>query len=194
MVDLAREIVGFAGDLAGKQRLGQNIVGQHRHVAGNVDRPGAVLVAGGEGLAPGQHRRGEAVDVARREDRRHRLARTPPDLALGRQQAVAQDRAQDFLAHPRHLVVLGVVDQHVANEARVVGDHQRPADTGGNRNPLLVVGRLAPQFERVLVDDAHHLQRRGRLGARLRRGRNEGSRLDVHGLVSGEHAAYFYEI
>ena len=121
----------------------------------------------------------EAEDVARREHRRHRLARALPDLALGGQQPVAQDRAQDLLAHRRHLVVLRIVDQHVADQRRVVGDDQRAADAV-HRYPGLVVGRLAPEFERVAVDDADHLQRRRRRGARRRRRRNEGGGRSVH--------------
>ena len=155
----------------------------------------AFLVAFGEGLRAPQHRLGEAEDVARREDRRHRLARALPDLAFRGQQAVAQDRAQDLLAHRRHLVVLGVVDQHMADERRIVGDDQRAADAV-HRYPRLVVGGLAPQFERVAVDDADHLQRRRRRAARRRRGRNEGRRLAVHqrlrcstDVVRGEPAA-----
>ena len=86
-----------------------------------------VVVALGKGAAPLEHRPREAENVARREDRRHRLARALPDVALGRQQPVAQDRPQDLLAHRRHPVVLGIVDQHMADQRRVVGDDQRTA-------------------------------------------------------------------
>ncbi len=82
----------------------------------------AILIALDEGLAALQHRAGEAKDMARREHRRHRLARTLPDRAFGGQQPVAQDRPQDELAHRRHAIILRVVDEHMADQRRVVGD------------------------------------------------------------------------
>ena len=143
-VDLALELAGLAGDLAGKQRLGEDLVGERGHVARDVDGAAEhVVVACRELLGALQHRAGKAEDVARREDRRHRLARAPPHRAFGRQQPVAQDRAQDLLAHRRKLVVPGVVDQDMADQARIVGDDQRAAGPR-HRNPRLVVGRLAP--------------------------------------------------
>ncbi len=49
-VDLAGEAAGLAGDLAGEQRLGEDVVGEVGHVDGDVE-DAAVLVALGEGLA-----------------------------------------------------------------------------------------------------------------------------------------------
>ena len=134
--------------------------------------------SGGEFLGAPQHRPGEAEDMAWREHRRHRLARPLPHRAFGRQQPIAQDRPQDLLADGRQLVILGVVDQHMADQPRIVGDDQRPADAR-HRNPRLVVGGLAPQFERVAVDDPDHLEHR-----RRRRARHRGWRTKGVGVVS----------
>src|SRR5690606_36760204 len=91
-----------------------------------------------------------------------------------------EDRAKNLLPHLRHAVVLRIVDQDVADQTGLVGDNQRPADAGAYRYPRLVVGRLAPQFERVAVDDAQHLERRGRLLPRLRRWGKERSWSRIH--------------
>lgn len=138
MVDLLREAAGFSGDLSGKQRFGQDLVGEHRHVAGDVGYDRQILVARGKRLGLLQHRGCESGDVAWCEDRRHRLARTPPDLALRREQPVAQDWPQNLLPDGRHAVVLRVVHQHVADQAGIIGNHQRPAGPV-YRNPGLVV-------------------------------------------------------
>ena len=117
-----RKLVGITGDLAGKQRFGENVIGQHRHVARHIGGASETFVAIGKNLGCPLHRLGEAVDVARCEHWRHGLARAPPDLAFRRQQPIAQDRAQNALAHRGHLVILGIVNEHMADQAGIIGD------------------------------------------------------------------------
>ena len=127
-----------------------------------------------------QHRSGEGGDMARREHRRHGLARAFPHLAFRGQKTIAQDRPQQLLAHPRHPVIGRIVDQYMAHQPWIIGDDQRPANPGADRYPRPIVGGLAPQFEWIAVDDAHHLDKRWRLAARLGRRRLERGGLAVH--------------
>ena len=168
-----------SGDLTRKQRFGEDVVGQVRHVVGKIHRP-AVLVAGRENPCSFEHGPGKAKDVAWREHRCHRLARPLPHLAFRRQQAVAQHREQHFLPDYGHAVVLRIVHEHVAYEARIVGDHDRAPTHAGSRCPAFVEGRLLPQLKRIDVGDPNHLQRRRRTFSRRRCGGDEGRRLGFH--------------
>ena len=79
----------------------------------------------------------------RREDRCHRFARALPDIPFCGQKSVAQDRAQDQLAHARHVEIFRIVDKNVPDQFRVIGNDRRYIE----QRRLDVrhrVGRLAP--------------------------------------------------
>ena len=132
-----------------------------------------------EDLANAKHLAGKAFCVPWRENRRHRLTRPFPDLAFRRQEAVAQDRAQDQPPDIRHFVVGGVLDEDIADEAGIVDD-KRPLIDELRLDPGKRVGRLAPELERVSQNRADDLEPRGDAGARDGRGRLEWLRSRIH--------------
>src|SRR5690606_2054623 len=114
-IHLMGEAARLTSDLSRKQRLCEDIESEKRHIARDIDRSIRIFVFFDESLAALQHWLGETGDMAWCEDWSHGFARALPDLALGRQQPVAQDRSQDLLTHARHLVVPGIVYQHMAD-------------------------------------------------------------------------------
>ena len=128
VVRRAGEGLRIAGDVVGEKRRLQDVERQERHFQRPVDRlAGLSRQFLREQVRPQFHRLGEAGDVARREHRRDGFSRAPPQRAFRRQQPVAQERAQDPLAQRLHDVVLGVLDQTMANAGRIVDDDVRHA-------------------------------------------------------------------
>ena len=164
------KLVRITGDFSGKQRVRKNVIGQHGHVARYIGRAGNTVVAVGENIGCPLHAFRETIDVSRRENRRHRLARTPPDIAFRRQQSIAQDGAKDALAYRRHLVILRIVDEHMTDQPRIIGD-DRMGEGPVDGNPGFIIRRLPPQLQRIAVNGANKLQCADRTGTRYwRRG------------------------
>lgn len=63
-VDFMGEFVGFTGNFAGKQGFRQDIIGEHRHVAGHIDGACNAFIALGKAFRGPLHRCGKTVDVA----------------------------------------------------------------------------------------------------------------------------------
>ncbi len=181
VVHVIGEVGGCGDDLAGKQRVGEDGESQLRHVVADIeDRAVLTLVFLRVKLGLSQHLRGKALGMARREDGGDGLARAAPDLAFGGEQPVAQDRPQHELAHHGHLVVGGIVDEQVLDEAGIVDDECLLADEA-RHDPGQRIGGLAPQLQRIAEDGADDLEFRRRHRARYRRRRFERLGTHIHG-------------
>ena len=159
-LDIASKFCLAAGHLTGEQRGREDVVGQFGHVDRDVPHFAIVrrkLVAAGKCAGLLQHLNGKSAGMAGRKHWGDRLARALPDLAFRSQQSVAQDRAQDQLADHRHLVIAGIVDQHMANEAGMIDDKCALAEQF-DLEPFQPERRFAPQFKRIAHDRADDLK------------------------------------
>ena len=135
-------------------------------------RPSRPPPAPHEPLGRRDHRRHEAGDVARREERREGAPLQPPLLALGREQPVAEPGRQHAALEVVLAVVCGIVDEHVPDRRRVVHDGDAPERAFAGEDQVLEMV-LGPGGERIRAQRREEIEHVGRGPARDRRRRAE---------------------
>ena len=190
-----------AQHFAHARREGVHLEREHR-AAGDLDRETvhvieqidfAVLGSEGRGQLVGdpgdvarQHRQG-----ARREGRRDGAALLAPILALGEEQAAADDRVEEPHGRRAAAVILGIVDQHVADRAGAVQGQLLAAEQAA-RQHLVFEGALGEGGQHVLPHAGGEFARRqdvpagqGRREARQRSVSHSRGRRN-HGAASND--------
>jgi hypothetical protein len=146
---LARRV----SDVRVEERLGDHVEGQAHHLGRCVDLR-AVGPRALRALGVRRHGIGVPGDALVREGRRHQLALAPVKLALARQQAVADDGAQE----PKRISfreALGLRHEHLVHEVRRRHDHDAPAHDRQLADPSTDRARLLHDPEAIPRDGEH---------------------------------------
>ena len=172
--DRAPERIRIALEPGREDRPLEHVERHARHLEGDVEDAavGRRRQRRTRRSADRDHRRHEARDVARREQRREGAPLQPPLLALGREQPVAEPGRQHAALEVVLAVVCGVVDEHMPDRRRVVDDRDAPERAFAGEDQVLEMV-LGPGGERIRAQRREEIEHVGRGPARDRGRRAE---------------------